>query len=329
MRKVTISLALQGGGAHGAFTWGVLNRLLEEKWLTFEGLSGASAGAMNAVMLAEGWRKGKQQGAKQQLADFWYAVASQNIDFALPEEITQSVTQWWLNAFQMLSPYNINLLDVNPLRDIVEANVDFKKLQRDSPFSLYISATEVSTGKLALFNADELTSAHLLASACLPSIHKAVEVSGKHYWDGGFAGNPAIYPLIHQCKAKDILIVLLQPLIRDELPTSAQDISDRVTEIGFHSNFMREMNTLARIRTMLKGKKWLLGKLEKQINALRLHLITNTEVLGELDAATKYNNRKGFLDCLREAGEQTADHWLDAHADALGKRETCDLTATF
>ena len=131
MRKVTISLALQGGGAHGAFTWGVLNRLLEEKWLTFEGLSGASAGAMNAVMLAEGWRKGKQQGAKQQLADFWYAVASQNIDFALPEEITQSVTQWWLNAFQMLSPYNINLLDVNPLRDIVEANVDFKKLQRE------------------------------------------------------------------------------------------------------------------------------------------------------------------------------------------------------
>lgn len=329
MRKVKLSLALQGGGAHGAFTWGVLNRLLEEKWLTFEGLSGASAGAMNAVMLAEGWRKGAQEGAKEQLASFWYAVAEQNVDFGLPEEIKQSVTQWWLNAFQMLSPYNINLMDVNPLRDIVEEQVDFNVLQHECPFSLFISATEVSTGKLALFNEQELTSAHLLASACLPSIHKAVEVAGKHYWDGGFAGNPAIYPLIHECKTNDILIVLLQPLIREELPTSAQDISDRVTEIGFHSNFMREMNTLARIRNLLKGKKWLLGKLEKQISALRLHLLTNTELLGELDAATKYDNRKRFLDCLREAGEQTADTWLETHADALGKRETCDISTTF
>lgn len=329
MKSVTLSLALQGGGAHGAFTWGVLNRLLEEPWLNISGISGASAGAMNAVMFAEGWRKDKRDGAKQQLADFWYKVAEQNVGFELPSHLKTSVTKFWLSAFQFLSPYDINLLDINPLRDIVEDQVDFNALQKANPLPLYISATEVSTGKLALFKTPELTTDHLLASACLPNVYKAIEIEGKHYWDGGYAGNPAIFPLINECAGKDVMIVLLQPLERDELPTSSDDISDRITEISFHSNFMREMHAIANIKQLVSDKRFLLGKVERQIKQLRTHLLTNGELLASLDSATKYDNRKQFLECLRDAGADCTDKWLDKHANALGNKATCDIQAMF
>lgn len=329
MKSVKLSLALQGGGAHGAFTWGVLNRLLEESWLTITGISGASAGAMNAVMVAEGWRKEGREGAKKQLADFWYTVAEQNVGFELPGELKNSVTKWWLSAFQFLSPYDINLLDINPLRDIVDQQVDFKALQQANPLPLYIAATEVSTGKLALFNTPELTTDHLLASACLPNVYKAIEIDGKYYWDGGYAGNPAIFPLMNECAGKDVLIVLLQPLEREEVPKSSDDISDRITEIGFHSNFMREMHAIASVKRLVSGKRFLLGKVERQIKQLRTHLLTNGELLSSLDSASKYDNRKKFLECLRDAGEETTEKWLAKNADHLGKKPSCDIQAMF
>lgn len=329
MKSVKLSLALQGGGAHGAFTWGVLNRLLDEKWLTITGISGASAGAMNAVMYAEGWRKDGRAGAKQQLADFWFKVAEQNVGFELPKEFKTSVTKWWLSAFQFLSPYDINLLDINPLRDIINEQVDFAALQHANPLPLYIAATEVSTGKLALFNTQELTTDHLLASACLPNVYKAIEINGKHYWDGGYAGNPAIFPLINECAGRDLLIVLLQPLQRNEVPKSADDISNRITEISFHSNFMREMHAIASVKRLVSGKRFLLGKVERQIQQLRTHLLTNCELLASLDSATKYDNRKNFLECLRDAGEETTEQWLRENAGNLGKNPSCDIQAMF
>ena len=211
MKPLTINLALQGGGAHGAFTWGVLSRLLDEQWLSFEGVSGTSAGAMNAVMLAEGWRKGGRQGAKDQLRDFWHAIAEKGIKMPVPNFIEQSVNKLFMSMFEQFSPYDINVLDINPLKDVLVDLVDFKALQLACPHSLFIAATEVTTGKLELFREQELTVEHVLASACLPNLYKAVEIHNKHYWDGGYSGNPAVYPLIHDCEAEDVLIVLLQP----------------------------------------------------------------------------------------------------------------------
>lgn len=329
MKSVKLSLALQGGGAHGAFTWGVLNRILDEKWLTITGISGASAGSMNAVMFAEGWRKNGREGAKQQLADFWYAIAEQNAGFELPGELKTSVSKWWLSAFQFLSPYDVNLLDINPLRDIVADQVDFPALQKADPLPLYIAATEVSTGKLALFNTPELTTDHLLASACLPNVYKAIEINGKHYWDGGYAGNPAIFPLMNECSGKDVLIVLLQPLQRDEVPKSSDDISDRITEISFHSNFMREMRAIASVQRLVSSRLFLLGKVERQIKQLRTHLITNGELLASLDSASKYDNRKEFLESLRNAGEESTEQWLRNNAGDLGSKPSCDIQSMF
>ncbi|NVK56557.1 MAG: patatin-like phospholipase family protein [Alteromonadaceae bacterium] len=330
MKTVSLSLALQGGGAHGAFTWGVLNRLLNESWIKIEGISGASAGAMNAVMLAEGWRKNGAEGARQSLADFWYDVAAQDVGFEIPGEMKSSVTKWWQGAFQYLSPYDVNLFDVNPLRDIIPKHVDFSKLQHaNSPIRLFIAATEVSTGKLILFENKELTTDHLLASACLPHVYKAIEINQKHYWDGGYSGNPAIFPLIHECQSKDIMIVLLQPLQREALPTSKDDIDDRITEIGFHSHFMREMHAIATIRKVIGNRRWLLGKIEKRIKQLRTHLLTNGDLLASLSSETKFDNRKRFLDSLREAGEDSADQWLQQHADNLGKSSSCHVEALF
>ena len=329
MKSVKISLALQGGGAHGAFTWGVLNRLLDETWIRLTGISGASAGAMNAVMLAEGWRKNGATGAQQQLGDFWNAVASDNAGFELPGNLHQSVTKWWLSAFEQLSPYDINVMDVNPLRKIVDELVDFNALQSANPLPLYISATEVSTGKLALFTTTQLTTEHLLASACLPNVYKAIEINNKHYWDGGYAGNPAIFPLLYECAGNDILIILLQPLQRDTLPTSKDDISNRITEIGFHSHFMREMHAIATVKNMMSGRGWLSGKVERQIKKLRTHLLTNGEFLASLQSESKFDNRKGFLHSLRDAGEETAHQWLEQNADALGKKSSCDVSGLF
>ncbi len=330
MKTTSLSLALQGGGAHGAFTWGVLNRLLNESWIQINGVSGTSAGAMNAVMLAEGWRKNGAKGARETLADFWGDIATQDVGFELPGEVKSSVTKWWQGAFQYLSPYDMNVFDVNPLRTIIPHHVDFDALQKaSSPISLFIAATEVSTGKLTLFNNKELTTEHLLASACLPDIYKAIEINQKHYWDGGYSGNPAIFPLIHECRSNDIMIVLLQPLQRETLPTSKDDINDRITEIGFHSHFMREMHAIATIQERVKNHRWLVGKVERRIKKLRTHLVTNGELLASLSSETKFDNRKGFLESLRDAGEESADNWLQYHADSLGKSSSCNVPALF
>ncbi|MDO6469638.1 patatin-like phospholipase family protein [Neptunomonas phycophila] len=328
MKTRTINLALQGGGAHGAFTWGVLDRLLDEPWLDFEGVTGTSAGAMNAVMLAEGWRKDGRAGAKEQLSAFWGAVSSKGFGLLLPEGVESSLTRWWLHTMQYISPYDINMLDINPLRDMLSGLVNFEALSKESPFSLYIAATAVRSGKLALFRESVLSVNHLLASACLPKIHKAIEIDGEYYWDGGFAGNPAIFPLIYDCSSKDILIVLLQTLDLDALPTGAEAIAERVTELGFQAHFMREMRAIAEFRENVSfgfvpgTKAW---KLQK----MRLHILQNQAYLSSLDQASKYNTRKGFLEALFLAGQSTAEQWLSQHQNDIGRRASCDISALF
>lgn len=329
MKSVSINLALQGGGAHGAFTWGVLDRLLDESWISVEGVSGTSAGAMNAVMLAEGWRRGGRLGAKQALTSFWLAVASSDFSIPLPEPVEGAVARFWLHAMRYLSPYDVNLLDINPLEDLLLKQVCFDKLRRDCPFKLFIAATEVATGKLKLFHERELALPHLLASACLPNIHKAIEIDGAYYWDGGFSGNPAVFPLIYECVADDVLIILLQSLQREALPVSAESIAERVTELGFQSTFMREMRAVSNIRQYSSNSRWRQGWAERKVNGMRCHVLQSDTSLDGLGRLSKYDNSKQFLTGLMALGQEACDQWLHHHHAMLGKRESCDVNRLF
>ena len=337
IRKPSLSLALQGGGAHGAYTWGVLDRLLEAG-IRIEGISGTSAGAMNAVALAHGWTAGGADGARAALADFWQAVGdsvpfhvellnslNSTTDGALPTPMNVM-----MGFMRLFSPYQLNPFELNPLRDVVRAQFDFERLRRDCPLKLFIAATAVRTGKVRLFHTAELSEAALLASACLPTLHHAVEIDGEHYWDGGFTANPAIYPLLYECTAPDILMVLLNPLQRDDAPRSAEDISARSMELGFSTTFLREMRMIAHARQYIaETAGWMpLGRLERKLVGQRFHLIEARE-LAEAGSASKLNAASGFLTELHTLGRSRADEWLRKQYRHVGRKETVDVARLF
>ena len=332
-----LSLALQGGGAHGAYTWGVLDRLLEDGW-ALEGISGTSAGAMNAVALAQGWTTGGAEGARESLSAFWEAVADsapRELDLlhslnpagmgSLPGPMSMM-----LGLTHLFSPYEFNPYELNPLRDVVRAQFDFERLRRDCPLKLFIAATTVRTGKVRLFHTAELSEAALLASACLPTLHHAVEIDGEHYWDGGFTANPAIYPLLYECTAPDILMVLLNPLQRDDAPRSAEDISARSMELGFSTTFLREMRMIAHARQYIaETAGWMpLGRLERKLVGQRFHLIEARE-LAEAGSTSKLNAASGFLTELHTLGRSRADEWLRKQYRHVGRKETVDVARLF
>ena len=336
--RKTIELALQGGGAHGALTWGVLDRLLEEPALHIEGVSGTSAGAMNAVVLADGLEAGGAEGARAALADFWQAVGdsvpfhvellnslNSTTDGALPTPMNVM-----MGFMRLFSPYQLNPFELNPLRDVVRAQFDFERLRRDCPLKLFIAATTVRTGKVRLFHTAELSEAALLASACLPTLHHAVEIDGEHYWDGGFTANPAIYPLLYECSTPDILMVLLNPLQRDDAPRSAEDISARSMELGFSTTFLREMRMIAHARQYIaETAGWMpLGRLERKLVGQRFHLIEARE-LAEAGSASKLNAASGFLTELHTLGRSRADEWLRKQYRHVGRKETVDVARLF
>ena len=332
-----VSLALQGGGAHGAYTWGVLDRLLEAG-IRIEGISGTSAGAMNAVALAHGWTAGGADGARAALDDFWQAVGdsvpfhvemlnslNSTTDGALPTPMNVM-----MGFMRLFSPYQLNPFDLNPLRDVVRAQFDFERLRRECPLKLFIAATTVRTGKVRLFHTAELSEAALLASACLPTLHHAVEIDGEHYWDGGFTANPAIYPLLYECTAPDILMVLLNPLQRDDAPRSAEDISARSMELGFSTTFLREMRMIAHARQYIaETAGWMpLGRLERKLVGQRFHLIEARE-LAEAGSTSKLNAASGFLTELHTLGRARTDEWLRKQYRHVGRKETVDVARLF
>ena len=336
-QKPSLSLALQGGGAHGAYTWGVLDRLLEAG-IRIDGISGTSAGAMNAVALAHGWTAGGADGARAALADFWQAVGdsvpfhvellnslNSTTDGALPTPMNGM-----MGFMRLFSPYQLNPFELNPLRDVVRAQFDFERLRCDCPLKLFIAATTVRTGKVRLFHTAELSEAALLASACLPTLHHAVEIDGEHYWDGGFTANPAIYPLLYECTAPDILMVLLNPLQRDDAPRSAEDISARSMELGFSTTFLREMRMIAHARQYIaETAGWMpLGRLERKLVGQRFHLIEARE-LAEAGSASKLNAASGFLTELHTLGRSRADEWLRKQYRHVGRKETVDVARLF
>jgi NTE family protein len=303
-----MSLALQGGGAHGAFTWGVLDRLLEEPSLAIDGVSATSSGAMNALALAQGWLEGGRDGARAKLEALWDSIGQSSrlpFGFAGPPG-AELVLSSWTHYF---TPEQINPLGLNPLRAIGERLFDFERLRRESPFALFVAATRVRDGALTLFGNDALSIDALLASTCLPQLFPAVEIYGETYWDGGYAGNPALEPLVYRCRAHEIVCVLVQPLSRDRLPGSAREISERVAELGFSTTFLREYDSLLQAQAALQ-RSIPLSSLGRRLKSLRLRLLEPGESLADYRAKTRLNTQPGFLRELRDLGREACTAWL-------------------
>jgi NTE family protein len=334
MTPTRISLALQGGGAHGAFTWGVLDRLLDEPDLVIEGVSGTSAGAINACVLAQGLLGDGAAGAKAELAKFWRRVSEIGAIGFNPYQTTplQSLTRawnldWspvslWLDTVALfVSPYQLNPLDYNPLRELLRECLDFERLCGPDAIKLFICATNLKTNQMKLFANAELSVEALLASACLPQLNRAVEVEGQFYWDGGFIGNPVLQPLLRECEAVDIVLVQLNPTRRAELPITSRDILDRLNEVTMNAALMRELDGIATINKLLAA-----GQLEHpRYQLIHLHRIADPEVMASLGVRSKNNTAWPFLVYLRDAGRRTAGRWLERHRHQLGRESTLDL----
>ncbi|MGH8503441.1 MAG: patatin-like phospholipase family protein [Gammaproteobacteria bacterium] len=331
-RKV-VNLALQGGGAHGAFTWGVLDRLLEDERLVIEGISGTSSGAMNAVAVAYGLTVDGREGARHALASLWNRVGV-NIPGYSPTAggiaVDRSLAlEGALALTRVFSPYQLNPMNLDPLREIVTSVFDFEQLREHCELKLYIAATQVRTGKLRLFETREITPDALLASACLPTLHHAIVIDGEAYWDGGYAGNPALFPLFYNCRARDIVVVLLHPLSRPELPTSVSSIQHRTAELSFGTTFLREMRSIVQAKQQVGGHFWSLGSFERRLRRLNVHLIEPDCALTELDGVSKLHNDSAFLNWLKDRGRAQADSWLRQNFRSLGRESSIDLAALF
>jgi NTE family protein len=327
-----VDLALQGGGAHGAFTWGVLDRLMEEPGLQIEGISGTSAGAMNAAVLISGQAAGGADGAKAALEQFWKRVS----DAALLSPFRRTpldvmLGRWTLDTSpifvtldlmaRIFSPYDLNPHGANPLRDILADCIDFWRVAK-SQVKLFVTATNVHTGRGHIFRNAELTPEVLLASACLPTLFQAIEIDGEAYWDGGYAGNPTITPLIQECSSSDTILVQVNPIERPGTPRSARDIINRVNEVSFNATLLKELRMMALLRQVSdpgnsEGARWA---------KMRIHRISSA-TMTELGYSSKLNAEWDFFLMLRNEGRRSAEAFLAAHGGDLGARSTLDLDA--
>jgi NTE family protein len=336
-QQKAISLALQGGGAHGAFTWGVLDRLLEDARIHIEGISATSSGAINATVFAYGLATGGREGARRALAGFWrrvgHVASFGPVQASLWDKMTgnhslrQSPTFLLLDLLtRLLSPYECNPLNYNPLRHVLLASVNFATLRTaNCPLKLFLSATNVRTGKLKIFDKSEICVDSVLASSCLPLLFQAVEIDGQHYWDGGYMGNPAIFPLIYHCDGRDVLIVHINPLDRNELPITAAEIMNRMNEISFNSSLMREMRAIYFVTKLLDDDPTRFKSLKRML----MHSISADEVMSGLGVASKLNGDWGFLTYLRDKGREHADVWLERNFDRLGRESTIDIRTEY
>jgi NTE family protein len=330
-----LNLALQGGGSHGAFTWGVLDRLLEDPTLSFSGASGASAGALNAAVLATGLAEGGRAGAQAALRAFWMDVAAQGACFGRWPRVPGSglagynldnnpffaLGNQFLRAF---SPYQFNPLGDNPLRAALQRHVKLQAL-REGELQLFITATAVRSGQPRVFRQADLSIDALLASACLPQMFRAVEIDGEPYWDGGYSGNPAIWPLTYNTAALDVLLVKINPLVRPDLPDTPEEIADRVNEITFNAGLISEMRAIAFVQRLIEE-----GRVDSgEYKNLRLHMVADDAGLAPLHASSKLNTSAEFLEALHALGRAAADRFLLEHRADLGRRSTLDVRKTF
>lgn len=331
-----VNLALQGGGAHGAFTWGVLDRLLEDGRIEIEAISGTSAGAMNAVVLADGMVKNGIDGAREALESFWQAVSKAAKASPIKRSPWDYLTGNWSLDYspgylffdllsRMASPYQLNPLNLNPLRDLLAETIDFERVRRCEQIKLFISATQVRTGRVKVFQHQELSVDTVMASACLPLVFQAVEIDGEAYWDGGYMGNPALFPFFYNCCTQDILIVQINPIERNDTPDTAHEILNRINEITFNASLMKEFRAIDFSNRLLDE-----GSLDETRHKRQLiHIIHAHDQMNNLGASSKINSEWKFLTYLRDLGRDTANSWLEDNVDAIGKQSTVDLRALF
>jgi NTE family protein len=331
-----INLALQGGGAHGAFTWGVLDKILEDGRLEIAAISGTSAGAMNAVALADGYTAGGPDGAREKLEGFWSAMskAARNSPIKrAPIDVLMgnwSLDKSWgyqaMDAMsRMFSPYQLNPLNMNPLKEVLEGCVDFACVQSCNAIKLYISATNVETGRVKVFDSADLTADMVMASACLPHMYQAVVIDGVPYWDGGYMGNPSLFPFHAGSDTADIVVIQINPVVRKGTPRSAQEIQNRLNEISFNSSLLKELRAIDFVARLIEE-----GTLDgSKYRRERVHIIENQGALIPLGASSKMNAEWAFLTHLRDLGRDTATAWLAENFAAVGERGTVDLRAMF
>jgi NTE family protein len=334
-----VNIALQGGGAHGAFAWGVLDKFLEDGRMEIEGVSGTSAGSMNAVVYAYGKLKGND-GAREALHDFWKAISDAGQRFSpvkrMPWE--QFMGGWNMEnsiaseAFKLItntfSPYQLNPFNFNPLRDVLEAQVDFEKLERESQTKLFLSTTNVRTGKVRVFNTEEVTSDVVLASACLPYLFQAVEIDGEYFWDGGYMGNPVLYPLFYHTVTRDVIIVHINPIERAGPPTGSNEIFNRVNEITFNSSLIKEMRSIHFVQKLLDDG-WIKEEYRDRLKYVLIHSVRADNALSDLSVASKFSSEWDFLTMLRDRGRACAGEWLEQNFGDVGYRSTVDLRKEF
>ncbi|TWI81794.1 NTE family protein [Roseibium hamelinense] len=330
-----INLALQGGGAHGAFTWGVLDWLLEDERFEIDGVTGTSAGAMNAIVLASGHEKGGNAGAREALDTFWREISRQAFFSPIKRSpVDIALGEWSLDyspsylAFDLISrfssPYEFNPLNINPLRDVVDSVVDFDAVHECSGLKIFVAATNVYTGKIRVFSEKDVTLDAVMASACLPHLFQAVEIDGEPYWDGGYMGNPPLYPLFYETNTPDVILVQINPMERRETPRTAREILNRLNEITFNSTLTRELRAVDFVGRLIEE-----GKLSRQdYMKVHFHRIDGEE-LKPLQASSKVNAEWEFLSELKAIGRRAAERWVAENFEAIGEKSTVDLRTEF
>ncbi len=342
MRRV--NLALQGGGSHGAFTWGVLDTLLEDPRIQIDGISGASAGAVNAVALAHGMATNghkatdgvtpeAREAARASLRSIWRGIEAMGSLGSMAESISKMMLGGWssekvgANFFgntlnQWMSPYQSNPLDINPLRKLLEREIDFEAIAKQQVPKIFVSATQVTTGQAEIFAGKRLTLQAVMASTCLPTLFGAVEINGESYWDAGFSSNPALLPLINHCDSSDIIVVQINPLKRENAPQTPQEIMDRVNELTFNASLLSQMRTIDFINRLIAD-----GRLQEgaSYRSLFLHRIDGGEALEDLPASSKMSASTAMIEQLFSMGQAAAKRWLRRHFEALGQQGTVNI----
>lgn len=334
--KKTINIALQGGGSHGAFAWGVLDRLLEEPNIAVEGVVGTSAGAMNAAVIAYGLTIGGNEGARAKLNEFWRAISESALLSPLqPSWLDRSQNLGSLDyspGYQFIgmlsrffSPYELNPLNHNPLREMLSRVIDFEALRTGGKVKFFTSAANVLTGRLRVFECHEQSVDTVLASACMPFMFQAVKVKGEHYWDGGYMGNPPIFPLIYHCESRDVVLIMINPIVIDKVPTSARAIMNRINSLSFNSSLMREMRAINFVSRLIDDGFDDEGRLKKML----IHCIDVEEKMRELGESSKLNANWEFLMYLHELGRERGEAFLHAHYDKLGRESSTTIAERF
>lgn len=336
-KRKKVSLALQGGGALGAYTWGAIDRLLEDERIDIAAISGSSAGAMCAVVLAEGMEQGGRDAARKALRSFWEGVAKAGRSnpyrstpmMAFLNSFTPAWTnylaQWANMATHVASPYELNPLNLNPLKEVLEELVDFERVRKSTRIKLFIGATNVETGRIRVFCNEELTADHLMASACLPQLFQAVMIEGQPYWDGGFMGNPALFPLFDVEATRDILIVQVNPIVRTGAPRTASDIAARMNEITFNASLLRELRAIEFVSRLVDQSRLPEGRYRKML----IHNLSEDQALAPLGIGSDLNTDLSFFEGLFKTGRAACERWLGTHFEALGQSSTVDLRAMF